>query len=155
MVSGEREGELLYMSIWKTKATLQDLDKLCEHSMVSHLGIVFTDIGEDYIRAKMPVDERTIQPHGLLHGGASAALAETLGSIAANLCIDNTKKVCVGLGIDASHVRSAHKGYVYGTTKPIHIGGSTQIWEIRITDAQNALICISRLTMAVLSVGGA
>jgi 1,4-dihydroxy-2-naphthoyl-CoA hydrolase len=140
------------MSIWKTKATIQDLDELCKHSMVSHLGIIFTDIGEDYIRAKMPVDDRTVQPHGLLHGGASATLAETLGSIAANLCIDNTKKVCVGLGIDASHVRSARNGYVYGTTKPIHIGGSTQIWEIRITDEKNTLICISRLTMAVLSV---
>ena len=118
--------------------------------MVSHLGITFTDIGDDHIRARMPVDHRTHQPDGLLHGGASLALAETLGSVAANLCIDRTQKICVGLSINASHIKAVRSGTVIGTTKPIHLGKSTQIWEIRIEDENNSLICIARLTMAVL-----
>jgi 1,4-dihydroxy-2-naphthoyl-CoA hydrolase len=120
--------------------------------MVSHIGIEFTEIGEDYICAKMPVVHYTHQPDGLLHGGASVALAETLGSVAANLCVDRNKKICVGLDINANHVRSARTGYLTGTTKPIHLGTSTQIWEIRITNEKDSLICIVRLTLAVLSI---
>jgi 1,4-dihydroxy-2-naphthoyl-CoA hydrolase len=139
------------MSIWFAPATIEDLNALSKKSMVEYLAIEFTEIKENSITARMPVDHRTQQPDGLLHGGASVALAETLGSIAANLCIDREKKICVGLEINANHVRSARSGYVYGTTKPIHIGASTQVWEIRITDEKDALICITRLTMAVIS----
>lgn len=138
------------MSIWFQSADIQDLNRLSENTMVSHIGIEFTEIGPDYIRAKMPVSQHTHQPDGLLHGGASVVLAETLGSIASNLCIDRTKKICVGLDINANHIRSARAGYVTGTTKPIHIGASTHIWEIRITNEKESLICIARLTMAVL-----
>jgi 1,4-dihydroxy-2-naphthoyl-CoA hydrolase len=119
--------------------------------MVEHIGIEFLEVGDDYIKARMPVDHRTVQPAGLLHGGASVTLAETLGSVAANLCVDMSQKMCVGLDINANHVHSATCGFVYGVVKPIHIGASTQVWEIRITDEQGKLVCISRLTMAVLN----
>lgn len=122
--------------------------------MVSAVGIEFLEIGEDFIKACMPVDERTIQPAGILHGGASVALAETLGSTAANLCIEPGKKICVGLEINANHIRSKRSGMVTGIARPLHIGGTTQIWEIRIQDEQERLVCISRLTMAVLDRGG-
>jgi len=138
------------MSIWFQKVSIHDLNKLSEKTMVSHLGIEFTEIGDDYIRATMPVDYYTQQPDRLLHGGASVALAETLGSIAANLCIDRNKKVCVGLDINANHVRPCRSGSVVGTTTPIHIGASTQLWEIKITNEKNSLVCIARLTIAVL-----
>ena len=138
------------MSIWMHKTTVQDLNKISDKTMVSHLGIEFTEIGDNFISATMPVDYFTQQPDKLLHGGASVALAETLGSVAANLCIDRDKKVCVGLAINANHVKSARSGYGTGTTSPIHLGASTQIWEIRITNVKNSLICIARITMAVL-----
>ena len=99
----------------------------------------------------MPVDQRTVQPFGLLHGGASVALAETLGSIGATLCVNRKEKFCVGLEINANHVRSARAGYVWGTASPIHIGGTTQIWQTKIVDDQDRLVCISRLTLAVLN----
>lgn len=98
----------------------------------------------------MPVDHRTHQPMGLLHGGASVALAETMGSVAATLCVDDTKQFCVGLEVNANHIRSARDGYVKGITKPIHIGKKTQVWEIRIFTMEDDLVCISRITMAVL-----
>ena len=98
----------------------------------------------------MPVDHRTIQPAGILHGGASVTLAETLGSVAANLCIDPTEKICVGMEINANHVKTVSAGRVIGTVKPVHLGTSTQIWEIHIRDEQGKLICISRITLAVL-----
>jgi len=118
--------------------------------MIDHLGIEFLEIGDDYIKAKMPVDHRTIQPFGLLHGGASVALAETLGSVAANLCVDRATKMCVGLEVNANHIRPATNGFVYGIAKPIHVGASTQVWEIRIQNEQEKLVCISRLTLAIL-----
>ena len=118
--------------------------------MIEHLGIQFLEVGDDYIKARMPVDQRTIQPFGLLHGGASIALAETLGSVAANLCVDREKKMCVGLEINANHIRPVTNGFVYGIAKPIHLGASTQVWEIRIENEQEKLVCISRLTLAVL-----
>lgn len=139
------------MAIWFSPATIEGLVDLTHGTMVEHLGIEFLEIGEDYLRARMPVNERTIQPDGLLHGGASATLAETLGSVGATLCVDSRQKICVGLEINANHVRPARSGFVYGTTRPIHIGGSTQIWEIRIEDERGKLVCISRLTLAVLN----
>ncbi len=138
------------MAIWFATPTLDDLTAFSQATLADHLGIEYTAIGDDFITARMPVDQRTVQPFGLLHGGASVALAETLGSIAANCCVDPTAKVCVGLEINANHVRSARTGYVWGTTSPIHIGGTTQLWQTRIVDDQDRLICISRLTVAVL-----
>ncbi|WKZ60997.1 MAG: hotdog fold thioesterase [Cyclobacteriaceae bacterium] len=138
------------MSLFQKHLTLDLLNKMSANTMVEHLGIVFTAIGEDYIQATMPVDHRTHQPYGLLHGGASVALAETLGSVAAHCCIDTTIQYCVGLDINANHVKGIKQGTVTGITKPIHIGKRTHVWEIRITNEQNELICISRITMAVI-----
>jgi uncharacterized protein (TIGR00369 family) len=118
--------------------------------MVDHLGIEFLEVGDDYVKARMPVDRRTVQPFGLLHGGASVALAETLGSVAANLCVDRDKKMCVGLEINANHLRPVTNGFVYGVARPVHIGDATQVWEIRILNEQDKLVCISRLTLATL-----
>ena len=132
------------------KITIDILNESSKNSMVDHLGIVFTEIGENYISAKMPVDHRTIQPLGLLHGGASVALAETLGSIAATFSVDHEKFTCVGIEINANHVKKITKGWVYGTAKPIHIGQSTQIWEIKINNESDELVCISRLTTAII-----
>ncbi len=123
---------------------------MCENTLVSHLGIEFTAIGEDYIEAKMPVDHRTHQPMGLLHGGASVALAETMGSVGAVCTLDNAKQYCVGLEINANHIKSARSGFVFGMARPIHLGKKTQVWEIKITNEQKELVCISRITMAIL-----
>jgi 1,4-dihydroxy-2-naphthoyl-CoA hydrolase len=130
--------------------SLQQLNQLSTNTMVQHLGIEFVEIGDDFLVAKMPVDSRTHQPLGLLHGGASVALAETLGSVAATLCVDMKTQYCVGLEINANHVKSAKSGFVYGRTTPVHIGKKTQIWEIRIDNEQNELVCISRITIAVI-----
>lgn len=138
------------MSIWHTPPAIDLINGFSENCMVAHIGIEITDIGDNYICGKMPVDHRTIQPFGLLHGGASVVLAETLGSIASGLVVDSTKKKCVGLEINANHLRSATSGWVYGTARPIHLGRSTHVWDIQITTDQNKLLCISRLTMAVL-----
>ena len=138
------------MSIWSVQAALENLNSFSRNTMIEHIGIEFLEIGDDYIKARMPVDHRTIQPLGFLHGGASVALAETLGSVAAYLCVDASQKTCVGLDINANHIRAVTSGFVYGIVRPIHIGGSTQVWEIRITNEQDKLVCISRITMAVL-----
>lgn len=138
------------MSIWTEEPTIKILDQLCRDSMVDHLGIKFIKVGDDFLTARMPVERFTQQPDGLLHGGASVALAETIGSVAANLVIDRSQKICVGLEINANHTRAKHRGYVTGTARPVHLGTTTQIWEIRITDERDHLVCISRLTMAVL-----
>ncbi len=130
--------------------TLHQLNQMNNGNMVGFLGIEFTEVGPDYVCARMPVDERTRQPMGLLHGGASVALAETLGSIAAYCTIDPGKQYCVGLDINANHIRGVTDGFVYGKASPLHVGRSTQVWEIRITDAAGKLVCISRITMAVL-----
>ncbi len=119
-------------------------------TMATHLGIEFTEVGEDYICAKMPVDDRTKQPMGLLHGGASVVLAETLGSVAATLSVDQEKYACVGLEINANHIRAAKEGFVYGKTTPLHIGRSTHVWQINITNEEGKLVCTSRITMAVI-----
>lgn len=138
------------MSIFNPGVTVESLNRLSANSMVSHVGIEFTQVGRDFIEAKMPVDNRTLQPLGLLHGGASVTLAETLGSVAATCCVDRETQYCVGLDINANHIKSAKTGYVFGITKPIHIGKRTHVWEIRIVNEQNELICISRITMAVI-----
>lgn len=139
------------MAIWQIQGiTAEALQQNSKNTLVEHLGIEFTEIGDDYITAKMPVDHRTHQPMGLLHGGAHVVLAETLGSTAANLCLDVTKEYALGLDINSNHLKSARNGFVYGTAKPIHIGAKTQVWEIKIVDEKQQLLNISRLTMMVL-----
>ncbi len=139
------------MSIWfKKELSLADLAELGKGTMGEHIGIEWTELGEDFLSARMPVDHRTRQPYGLLHGGASVALAETLGSVAAAMVVDDTKFYCVGLDINANHVRSAREGFVTGMAKPLHIGASTQVWEIKIYDEREKLVCVSRLTVAIL-----
>lgn len=141
------------MSIFNKNVTLESitqLNKTRSNTLVSNLGIEFTELGEDFIAAKMPVDERTIQPFGILHGGASVALAETLGSVGSTLIVDNSKYVCVGLEINANHVKSAKQGYVYGKASALHIGRKTHIWEIKITNEDEKLVCVSRFTVAVI-----
>ncbi len=140
------------MSLLK-KVALQDVNKLNDQTMSEKIGIEITEVGDDYLKGRMPVDERTVQPYGILHGGASAALAETLGSLAGALTLDHEKEYCVGMEINANHVRSVRSGYVYGKASPIHIGSRTQIWEIRIEDDEQRLLCISRLTLAVIPRG--
>ena len=142
------------MAIWKQAVALGPVAEgrfPIPGTMGAHLGLRITEIGEDYLRGTLPVDERTRQPYGRLHGGASCVLAEELGSIAASLCTDPAEVFTVGLEINANHVRAATRGLVTGTARPLHIGRTTQVWEIRIEDEQNRLVCISRLTMAVVS----
>lgn len=139
--------------IWKVKPSQEWMKSFENKTMADHLGIEIVDVGDDYITARMPVDERTVQPFGLLHGGASCVLAETIGSIAGTFCIDPTKQMVVGIEINANHIRSAKKGYVYGTVKPIHVGLSTQVWGIEIVNEEKKLVCISRLTCAVKNIG--
>jgi 1,4-dihydroxy-2-naphthoyl-CoA hydrolase len=138
------------MSIWKVQVTAEELNANKKEDMVSYLGIEFTEIGEDFISGKMPVDHRTRQPFGILHGGAHVVLAETLGSLAANLVIEPGKGHAVGLDINSNHLKSIREGYVYGVARPIHIGGATQVWEIKISDENQILLNISRLTMFVV-----
>jgi 1,4-dihydroxy-2-naphthoyl-CoA hydrolase len=139
------------VSIWRSRPTLEQLNATAEATLVRHLGILFTEIGADFLRGTMPVDSRTWQPFGLLHGGASVVLAETLGSTGANMCVDSTQYVCVGQEINANHVRSVRSGLVTGTARPLHVGGRTQVWGIDVTDENRELICISRLTIAVVA----
>ncbi|HYH14430.1 MAG TPA: hotdog fold thioesterase [Flavisolibacter sp.] len=140
------------MAIWFQTSSLEKLQERNANTLIDHLDIRFTEIGEDYLCAEMPVDHRTVQPLGLLHGGASVALAETLGSVAANLVVDRQKKVCLGLEINANHLKSAKSGKVTGMARPVHIGSSTQVWSIEIRNEAGQLTCISRITMAVLDV---
>ena len=140
------------MSIWyKQDITLEQLDQLNKNNLGEHLGMRFTEIGDNYLKATMPVDHRTQQPYGLLHGGASVALAETLGSVGSALIIDLEKNICVGIEINANHVRGVKSGIVTGTATPIHIGSSTHVWDIKIYDEKEKLVCISRLTVSVLN----
>jgi 1,4-dihydroxy-2-naphthoyl-CoA hydrolase len=138
------------MSIWKQQLTPEQVNAMSRDTMMQAIGIRISEIGEDYVRGTMPVDARTHQPYGLLHGGASVALAETLGSFAAMLTLDPAVEAAVGLDINANHVRGVKSGTVTGTARPIHLGRSTQVWEIRIEDEQGKLVCIARLTMAVI-----
>jgi 1,4-dihydroxy-2-naphthoyl-CoA hydrolase len=138
------------MGIWMTEPDLEMINQLGKETLASHLEIVFIETGDDFLKATMPVDHRTRQPMGLLHGGASVALSETLASTGAYLCIDPAERYCVGLEINANHVRSVRQGYITGVCRPIHLGGTTQIWETRMSDAKDRLTCISRVTMALL-----
>ncbi len=138
------------MSIWKQTADIERISGWNKNSLVDHLGMRITEIGDDFVRGTMPVDARTKQPFGLLHGGASVALAESLGSLAGTLCIDATKEMAVGLDINANHVRAVTEGIVTGTARPLHVGRNTQVWEIRIEDERGKLVCISRLTLAIV-----
>jgi 1,4-dihydroxy-2-naphthoyl-CoA hydrolase len=141
------------MNIWfKKDLSIADLALLGKDTMAEHIGIAWKELGEDFLSATMPVDNRTRQPYGLLHGGASVALAETLGSVAAAMVIDREKFYCVGLEINANHVRSAREGYVTGIAKPIHIGASTHVWDIKIYDGKEKLVCVSRITVAILKI---
>jgi len=140
------------MSIWfKKSIKLADLAPFGPETMAEHLGMEWTEIGDDYIKIKMPVDHRTKQPYGLLHGGASCALAETAGSVASHLVIDSSKFISVGLEINANHIRSARQGFVTGIATPLHLGATTHVWDIKIYDELGKLICISRLTVAILN----
>lgn len=137
--------------IWFNKSvTLQQLNSLAPGTMSEYLGMEWVEICPDFLKIKMPVDHRTIQPYGLLHGGASCALAETVGSIGSHLIIDPEKFICVGLEINANHLRSAKEGYVTATATPIHLGATTHVWDIKINDDKGNLICVSRLTVAIL-----
>ena len=136
-------------NIWKKEITIKDLNDFSTNSIVGYLGIVFTERGSDSLSATMPVDKRTIQPLGILHGGASVVLAETLGSTASYMTLNN-QGYTVGLEVNANHVRSANKGIVTGTAQPVHLGNTTQIWDISIKNDKDQFICISRLTMAVI-----
>lgn len=139
------------MAIWFNKSIKKEnLLTIEPGTMGEFLGMEYTEIGDDYIKIKMPVDSRTKQPYGLLHGGASCALAETVGSLASQLVLDPNKFICVGLEINANHVRSARHGYVIATASPLHLGATTHVWDIKIHDDTQKLICISRLTMAIL-----
>lgn len=138
------------MAIWKTPISLEIIQKRGANTLMTHMGIEFTDVGEDYLIAKMPVDDRTRQPLGIMHGGASCVLAETVGSVAANFAVDQITHYCVGLDINTNHIRSVKSGFVYGTAKPYHLGRSTQVWSIEVRDEQHRLVSINRLTMAVM-----
>jgi 1,4-dihydroxy-2-naphthoyl-CoA hydrolase len=137
------------MSLWKQTTDLDRINAWNRGTLVEHLGMQVTEVGDDHVRGTMPVDARTRQPFGLLHGGASVALAESLGSLAGNLCLD-TNEMAVGLDINANHLRAVTSGTVTGTARPLHLGRSTQVWEIRIEDETARLACIARLTLAVV-----
>ncbi|MDE2308364.1 MAG: hotdog fold thioesterase [Xanthomonadaceae bacterium] len=142
------------MSIWKQDTDLTRINAWSANTMMETLGIRLSAIGEDWLRGTMPVDHRTHQPYGLLHGGASVVLAETLGSTAAMLTLDPEKELAVGLDINANHLRGVRSGTVTGTAKALHLGRTTQVWEIRIETEDGALACISRITMAVIPARG-
>ena len=139
-------------SIFTVPVTVEDINttEIVDGQMAKHLGIEMTEIGPDYMVAKMPVDHRTIQRIGIMHGGASLALAETVGSIAASYCIDRKSCFIVGQEINANHIRSVKEGYVYAKASPLHLGKTSHVWDIRITGDEGKLVCVSRFTVAVL-----
>lgn len=138
------------MKIWRTEATPEQLNEHSRATLAEYLGIRVTEVGSDYLRATMPVHAHTHQPLGLLHGGASVALAETIGSLAANLCVDPEKYICLGQEINANHLRPVSSGVVTATARPFHLGGRSHVWHIEIRDEKEKLVCVSRLTMAVV-----
>lgn len=139
------------MSIWYDKNyTIEGLNQLGKRTMAETLGMVFTEIGDDFLKLQMTVDHRSKQPYGLLHGGASAAMAETVGSVASSMCINNDKQICVGIEINCNHLKGVKNGIITATAMPLHLGASSHVWDIRITDEAQKLICISRLTVAIL-----
>lgn len=137
-------------SIWFDDFPLERARDRGKGTLLEHLGIELLETGDDYLKARMPVDARTRQPAGVLHGGASVVLAETLASWAATFCVDTAKSHCVGLEINANHLRPVADGFVYGTARPLHLGRKTQLWDVRIATEDGKLVCVSRVTMAVL-----
>jgi 1,4-dihydroxy-2-naphthoyl-CoA hydrolase len=141
--------------IWKVKPDLETLNNIGEGNMVAHLGITVVEIGDDFIKAKMPVDHRTKQPMGLLHGGASVALSESMGSFASFLTLDDiSKQQTVGVEINANHLKPVKSGYVYATTTPVKLGRRLQIWDTKITDEESNVVCVSRLTTMIIDTKG-
>lgn len=139
------------MSIWfKPGLQVEDLFPIGRETMATYLGIEWVAIGDNYLQARMPVDHRTRQPYGLLHGGASCVLAETAGSVASALVVDTSQFSCVGMEINANHIRSVREGWVTGTVTPLHLGRTSHVWDIKIHDEQGKLICVSRLTVAII-----
>src|SRR3990167_5021028 len=138
------------MKIWQTEISLEHVNDRAKNTMSSYLGIEFIDIGDQYLTARMPIDHRTKQPLGIMHGGASCVLAETVGSTAAQFCVDYEAHYCVGLDINTNHIRSVREGRVIATARPFHLGKTTQVWGIEICNEQNQLVSVNRLTMAVL-----
>lgn len=137
-------------SIWHAEVDLEALNAVHADNMDGHLGIEMTACGPDWLEGRMPVDARTRQPMGILHGGASVVLAESLGSVAANLCVDSERFFCVGQDINANHLRSVSEGFVTGVARPFHLGRTSQVWGIEITDAEGRPTCVARLTIAVV-----
>ncbi|MFW5973215.1 MAG: hotdog fold thioesterase [Bacteroidota bacterium] len=137
-------------SIWRTTPDAASLNAFLDDSLASHLEIRITEVGADFLTATMPVDARTRQPFGILHGGASVVLSETLGSVAAYLTVDPATESAVGIEVNANHVRAARSGWVVGTVRPLHVGRRTQVWQTHITDETGRLICVSRLTVAIV-----
>ena len=140
------------MSIWNRDVDLESVRKLEQGNILEHLEIEVVEIGDDFVRGKMPVDHRTHQPLGILHGGASVVLAESLGSVASNLVVDSTKQYAVGMEVNANHLRPVSKGYVHGTAKAVHIGRKSHVWSIEITNDEGKMVCMSRLTMMVVEI---
>ena len=138
------------MAIWHQRPTVDGLNALLQRDMASHLGMEYTEIGDDYLRARLPVDQRTQQPYGLLHGGVSCVVAESMGSVGSALCVDPETHYCVGVDINASHLRAASQGYVYAEARPLRVGRRNQVWDIRISDENERLVCVARLTTAVI-----
>jgi 1,4-dihydroxy-2-naphthoyl-CoA hydrolase len=138
--------------IWFKKPDLEELNNRPKNNIGGLLGIEFTEIGDDFIKAIMPVDDRTRQPYGILHGGASVVLTETLGSVASNLVLDTNFKMGVGLEVNANHLRPVKSGFVTGICTPIHIGGKTHVWDIKLYNDQGKITCVSRLTTAIVPV---
>lgn len=138
------------MKIWHSDVTLKSLSLLYKNTMIEHLGIELIEVGDNFITARMSVDHRTLQPAGIMHGGASCVLAETVASVAGNCCLDPTQYYCVGLDINTNHIRSIRSGFVIATAKPFHLGKSTQVWGVEIMNEDKKLISITRLTIAVL-----
>ncbi len=140
------------MSIWFHKElSVEQLQPLGKGTMGEYLGIEWTETGDNFVKARMPVDHRTKQPYGLLHGGASCVLAETIGSVASAMVVDHTKFYCVGLEINANHIRGVREGFVTGIATPLHLGATTHVWDIKIYDDREKLVCVSRLTVAILA----
>jgi 1,4-dihydroxy-2-naphthoyl-CoA hydrolase len=139
------------MAIWfNENLKVEQIRSFAADTLNEYIGIEFTEVGENYLKAKMPVDRRTKQAYGLLHGGASATLAETVGSVGSAMVLDPEQFFCVGIEINANHIGSAREGFVIATGTPLHLGGSTHVWDIRIIDHRDKLICVSRLTLAIL-----
>lgn len=136
--------------IWFETVDPVQIQGLASGNMLEHLGLTFTRVGPDFLQATMPVDRRTKQPFGILHGGASVVLAETLGSVGANLCVNPGEKMCVGLDLSSNHIREVSEGTVTGTARPLHLGGRTHVWEIQIEDEEDRLVNTTRLTLLVL-----